>query len=134
MCAHSVDAGVGNEASAFLASNVPVDVMVLDIRMPGKTGLEVMRDLTSRPPYPIYAMTGHVDADAQADFKYKCICTHTDTHTYIRTYIHMHTYMHMYTYVHTYIHTYMHTHIRTYVHTYTCIHICICIHTYTNKS
>ena len=45
-------------------------MMLLDIRMPGKTGLEVMREVQDQlPPYPIVAMTGHVDVDAQAEFK-----------------------------------------------------------------
>ena len=45
--------------------------MLLDIRMPGKTGLDVVKEVqNSLPPYPIVAMTGHVDADAQQEFRY----------------------------------------------------------------
>ena len=43
--------------------------MLLDIRMPGKSGLEVMRDADPMPPYPVIAMTGHVDAEALAEFR-----------------------------------------------------------------
>ena len=62
----------GEEASAFLTRDThDADVMLLDIRMPGKTGLEVMRDLGRDPslPFPIVAMTGHVDVDAQQEFR-----------------------------------------------------------------
>ncbi len=59
----------GDVASAFIASGAPVDVMLLDIRMPGKTGIEVMKDALPRPQYPIYAMTGHVDTEALDDFR-----------------------------------------------------------------
>ena len=47
-----------------------VDVMLLDIRMPGKSGLEAVLEASPRPKYPIIAMTGHVDTDAQSDFRY----------------------------------------------------------------
>ena len=44
--------------------------MLLDIRMPGMHGVDVMRCAAQAPPYPVVAMTGHVDADAQEEFKY----------------------------------------------------------------
>ena len=48
-----------------------MDVMLLDIRMPGKSGVDVVRELQGRmPPFPIVAMTGHVDTDAQDEFRY----------------------------------------------------------------
>jgi CheY-like chemotaxis protein len=61
----------GVEAAAFIASGRDVDVMMLDIRMPGKSGLEVVEGAHPfLPLYPIVAMTGQVDDDAIADFKY----------------------------------------------------------------
>ncbi len=59
----------GVEATDFIASGVVVDVMLLDIRMPKKSGVEVMKEANPMPPYPIFAMTGHVDAEAMLDFK-----------------------------------------------------------------
>ena len=60
----------GISASGFIESQQVVDLMLLDIRMPDKTGLEVVADLDGiLPPYPIIAMTGHVDEDALAQFK-----------------------------------------------------------------
>ena len=56
----------GTEAAAFIQSpSVAVDIMLLDIRMPGVHGVDVMRQAQSPPPYPVIAMTGHVDAEAQ---------------------------------------------------------------------
>ena len=60
----------GLEAAEFIARGGDADLMLLDIRMPGKTGLDVVREVQDQlPPYPIVAMTGHVDVDAQAEFK-----------------------------------------------------------------
>ena len=60
----------GEAAAAFLARADDVDVMLLDIRMPGKTGLDAVREAKKLPNYPIVAMTGHVDTDAQQEFRY----------------------------------------------------------------
>jgi CheY-like chemotaxis protein len=43
--------------------------MLLDIRMPGKSGIEVMRDADPKPVYPVIAMTSHVDGEALAEFR-----------------------------------------------------------------
>jgi CheY-like chemotaxis protein len=59
----------GVEAAAFIAAGTPVDVMLLDIRMPGMHGTQVMELASPPPPYPVFAMTGHVDAEAQAEFR-----------------------------------------------------------------
>ena len=78
----------GLEAEEFIVSGIPVDVMFLDIRMPGKSGLDVVRDTSglrilsgvsqcastlstpgNRRGYPIIATTGHVDCDAQQEFR-----------------------------------------------------------------
>ncbi len=70
---HLCNAGI--KAAKFIASGVAVDVMLLDIQMPGKTGVEVVREAVPKPPYPIIAMTGHVDADSLNEFRYKHIMT-----------------------------------------------------------
>ena len=70
VCAALTFLWLGYEAAAFLASGAPADVMLLDIRMPGPSGVEIMRDLQQPPPFPVLAMTGHVDRDAQSEFRY----------------------------------------------------------------
>lgn len=45
----------------------PVDVMLLDIRMPGKSGLEVMEEI--KPDIPVVAMTGNVDRDSIEEYR-----------------------------------------------------------------
>ncbi len=59
----------GLEAAEFVASGVTVDVMLLDIRMPGKSGLEVLLEADPKPVYPVFAMTSHVDGEALAEFR-----------------------------------------------------------------
>ncbi len=48
--------------------------MLLDIRMPAKNGVDVVQEAMSAAPlglrYPVIAMTGHVDAEAVAEFRY----------------------------------------------------------------
>jgi CheY-like chemotaxis protein len=64
----------GTEAAAFIQSpSVAVDIMLLDIRMPGVHGVDVMRQAQSPPPYPVIAMTGHVDAEAQEEFRWAAL-------------------------------------------------------------
>ena len=59
----------GADAADFIARGEEVDLMLLDIRMPGKSGLDVVKEATVRPRYPIVAMTGHVDIEAQDEFR-----------------------------------------------------------------
>ena len=54
--------------------------MLLDIRMPGMSGVDVVRQCPKPLPFPIFAMTGHVDADSQEEFRSvwarcSCVCT-----------------------------------------------------------
>ncbi len=67
----------GVEAAKFIASGADVDVMLLDIRMPGKSGLDVLREAVPRPRYPIVAMTTHVDSEALSDFRYTSLLQST---------------------------------------------------------
>jgi hypothetical protein len=42
--------------------------------MPGIHGVDIMRLPGPRPQYPVIAMTGHVDAEAQEEFRYVARC------------------------------------------------------------
>ena len=53
-----------------LAHSQRSDVMLLDIRMPGKSGLEVMAEAAKPLPFPVIAMTGNVDVESVATYKY----------------------------------------------------------------
>ena len=56
--------GAANEALERLASETP-DVVVSDIRMPGASGLELMRELKARlPSTPIIIMTAYSDLES----------------------------------------------------------------------
>jgi CheY-like chemotaxis protein len=46
------------------------DVMFLDIRMPGKSGIDVMKEIAGPLPCPVIAMTGNVDKDSVNEYKY----------------------------------------------------------------
>jgi CheY-like chemotaxis protein len=54
-----------------VAEPAQADLMFLDIRMPGKSGLDVMKELGQALPFPIIAMTGNVDKDSVDE--YKCV-------------------------------------------------------------
>ncbi len=61
---------LGVEAEEFINSGAPADVMLLDIRMPMRSGIEVLHNCADHlPPYPIVAMTGHVDVEAREQFR-----------------------------------------------------------------
>ena len=68
-CFACVPPCTGAEAAQFVASGTDVDIMLLDIRMPGKSGIDVVREAAVKPRYPIVAMTGHVDIEAQEEFR-----------------------------------------------------------------
>ena len=58
-----VTAGDGAEALALLAST-PVDVVVLDVRMPGMSGTDVLREIKARQPtVEVVMLTGHAQLD-----------------------------------------------------------------------
>jgi two-component system response regulator RegX3 len=54
----------GEDAESKLASNGDFDLLVLDIMMPGKSGLEVCREVRERSPVPIILLTAK---DAEVD-------------------------------------------------------------------
>ena len=61
----------GMEASEYIQRGGAADVMLLDIRMPLRSGVEVVEGCAgSPPPYPIVAMTGHVDIEARDQFRW----------------------------------------------------------------
>jgi DNA-binding NtrC family response regulator len=58
-----VTAGDGAEALRLLAST-PVDVVVLDVRMPGMSGTDVLREIKARwPTVEVVMLTGHAQLD-----------------------------------------------------------------------
>ena len=56
-------AGDGAEALRLLAST-PVDVVVLDVRMPGMSGTDVLREIKAKwPTVEVVMLTGHAQLD-----------------------------------------------------------------------
>jgi two-component system, OmpR family, response regulator RegX3 len=54
----------GDDADAKLGTEIPFDLLVLDIMMPGKSGLDLCRDVRGRSPVPIILLTAK---DAEVD-------------------------------------------------------------------
>jgi two-component system response regulator RegX3 len=54
----------GDQAAAMLSDGVPYDLLILDIMMPGPSGLEICRDVRSRSAVPIIVLTAK---DAEVD-------------------------------------------------------------------
>ena len=49
----------GNECLSILAKK-PIDVVVLDVKMPGMSGIEVLRHITAKyPRTEVILLTGH---------------------------------------------------------------------------
>ena len=69
------DETASNTQSTGTSSASIADVMFLDIFMPGKSGVEVMREVGGRPPFPVVAMTGNVDKDSVDTYKCAGVCT-----------------------------------------------------------
>ncbi|MFB2554614.1 response regulator [Herbiconiux liangxiaofengii] len=57
-----VGVGDGHSATALIADLEP-DVVLLDIRMPGRNGLEILAELTAQPGGPAVAMLTTFDTD-----------------------------------------------------------------------
>ena len=54
----------GDDADSKLQGEIEFDLLILDIMMPGKSGLDVCRDVRSRSPVPIILLTAK---DAEVD-------------------------------------------------------------------
>ena len=54
----------GNDAESKLAVDMPFDLLILDIMMPGPSGLDICRDVRSRSAVPIIILTAK---DAEVD-------------------------------------------------------------------
>ena len=54
----------GDEAAAMLGDGIPYDLLILDIMMPGPSGLDICRDVRSRSAVPIIVLTAK---DAEVD-------------------------------------------------------------------
>jgi DNA-binding NtrC family response regulator len=53
----------GEEALAYLSAN-PVDVVVLDVKMPGMDGIETLREIKKAMPITeVIMLTGHANLD-----------------------------------------------------------------------
>ncbi len=61
---HVLTAGDGAEALQVLGSTTPVDVVVLDVRMPGMSGTDTLREIKARwPTVEVVMLTGHAQLD-----------------------------------------------------------------------
>ncbi|MDX6654754.1 MAG: two-component system, OmpR family, response regulator, partial [Solirubrobacterales bacterium] len=47
----------GDEASTLLGEGIPFDLLILDIMMPGPSGLDICRDVRARSAVPIIVLT-----------------------------------------------------------------------------
>src|ERR687898_2689305 len=54
----------GDEAAQLLGNGIPYDLLILDIMMPGPSGLDICRDVRSRSAVPIIVLTAK---DAEVD-------------------------------------------------------------------
>jgi two-component system, OmpR family, response regulator RegX3 len=54
----------GDEAAKQVADGIPYDLLILDIMMPGQSGLDICREVRSRSPVPIILLTAK---DAEVD-------------------------------------------------------------------
>jgi two-component system, OmpR family, response regulator RegX3 len=54
----------GDEARGMLGDGIPYDLLILDIMMPGPSGLDICRDVRSRSAVPIIVLTAK---DAEVD-------------------------------------------------------------------
>ena len=54
----------GDEATELLGDGIPYDLLILDIMMPGPSGLDICRDVRSRSAVPIIVLTAK---DAEVD-------------------------------------------------------------------
>src|SRR4051794_10892054 len=54
----------GDEASTLLGEGIPFDLLILDIMMPGPSGLDICRDVRARSAVPIIVLTAK---DAEVD-------------------------------------------------------------------
>ena len=54
----------GDEASTLLGEGIPYDLLILDIMMPGPSGLDICRDVRARSAVPIIVLTAK---DAEVD-------------------------------------------------------------------
>src|SRR6202789_2732531 len=54
----------GDQATAMLRDSIPYDLLILDIMMPGPSGLDICRDVRARSAVPIIVLTAK---DAEVD-------------------------------------------------------------------
>lgn len=58
----------GNQAMEMLAANPEIEVVVLDVKMPGKDGIEVLADIKQKHPLvEVIMLTGHGTVESAID-------------------------------------------------------------------
>jgi len=58
----------GDEALKVIASNKMIDVVILDVKMPGKDGLETLKEIKSKfPLVEVIMLTGHATVESAID-------------------------------------------------------------------
>ena len=63
---HDVVVAEDGEVGLFLLLTEPFDAVVLDVTLPGRSGVEVLRDLRRQhPDLPVVMLTGHDDPVAR---------------------------------------------------------------------
>lgn len=60
---HEVIEAPDAESALFELSHATVDAVLVDVRLPGMSGLDLMRELVKRGPTPIIAVTAQDDTD-----------------------------------------------------------------------
>lgn len=65
-----IGADCGSKASDILNSDSAIKLMILDMKMPGKSGMEVLEELSqldSDKKIPVIILTGSIDAEKYRD-------------------------------------------------------------------
>ena len=72
----------GQEALDFIRSEVAIEVVTLDYRMPGMSGIEVLKALREHVsrPLSVIMITGHADVELEAEFRAQGTGTLLTTH------------------------------------------------------
>lgn len=60
---HTVLEATDAENALYLLTGHPVDALLVDVRLPGMSGLELMREVSRRGPTPMIAVTANSESD-----------------------------------------------------------------------
>jgi response regulator NasT len=64
---HVIGPATDGQAAVELARQHPIDLAILDIRLPGLSGLEAARQIFAARPVPIIVLTGYSDSETVAE-------------------------------------------------------------------